>query len=65
LVARTLKSFEEGLSPRFARIHKSVIVRRDAVEHIEWGSKILVHVLGGQVLEASKTRMNEAEWADV
>ena len=64
-MARTLKSFEEGLSPRFARIHKSVIVRRDAVEQIEWGTKILVHVLGGQVLEASKTRMNEAEWADV
>ena len=65
LVARTLKSFEEGLSHRFARIHKSVIVRRDAVKRIDWGSKILVHVMDGEVLEASKSRMNEADWADV
>jgi len=65
LVARTLKSFEEGLSQRFARIHKSVIVRRDAVEHIDWGTKILVYVQDGQVLEASKSRMNEADWSDV
>jgi two-component system LytT family response regulator len=65
LVARTLKSFEEGLSHRFARIHKSVIVRRDAVKRIDWGSKILVHVMDGEVLEASKSRMKEADWADV
>ncbi|MGB0311730.1 MAG: LytR/AlgR family response regulator transcription factor [Schleiferiaceae bacterium] len=65
LVARTLKSFEEGLSQRFARIHKSVIVRRDAVKRIDWGSKILVHMTGGEVLEASKSRMNESDWADV
>jgi two-component system LytT family response regulator len=65
LVARTLKSFEEGLSSRFARIHKSIIVRRDAVKSIDWGTKIYVQLHGGDVLEASKSRMIQEEWQDV
>jgi DNA-binding LytR/AlgR family response regulator len=65
LVARTLKNFEESLSERFSRVHKSVIVRRDAVERIEWGTKILFHVKGGSVLEASRTRINQGDWPNV
>lgn len=65
LVARTLKNFEESLSERFSRVHKSVIVRRDAVERIDWGAKIMLHVKGGNVLEASKTRINQGDWPNV
>ena len=65
LVARTLKNFEESLSERFSRVHKSVIVRRDAVERIDWGAKIMLHIKGGNVLEASKTRINQGDWPNV
>lgn len=59
LVARTLKSFSEGLSERFWRVHKSVIVRSDAVVQVIPGSKPQLELVSGQTVEASKTRLNE------
>jgi DNA-binding LytR/AlgR family response regulator len=65
LVAKTLKSFEESLSDRFVRVHKSLLVRKDAVTHIHWGSKVELVLEGGALLEASKSRMEEYDWSDV
>jgi len=62
LVARTLKSFEESLSSRFSRIHKSIIIRKDAVKSISWGSKIMVYLVDGFSVEASKSRMEKSDW---
>ena len=62
LVARTLKSFEESLSSRFSRIHKSIIIRKDAVKSISWGPKIIVDLIDGFTVEASKNRMEKSEW---
>jgi len=59
LVARTLKNFSEGLSSRFLRVHKSVIVRSDAINEIHWSSKPEIELAGGLRVEASKTRLNE------
>ena len=59
LVARTLKNFSEGLSDRFLRVHKSVIVRSDAIKEIHWSSKPEIELVGGLTVEASKTRLHE------
>lgn len=62
LVARTLKSFEEALSNRFSRIHKSIIIRKDAVKSISWAPKIIVELIDGFAVEASKNRMEKSDW---
>jgi len=59
LVARTLKSFSEGLSDRFWRVHKSVIVRSDAVKEIKWSSRPVIVLDGDVTVEASKSRLDE------
>src|SRR6056300_1037013 len=55
-------SFEESLSSRFSRIHKSIIIRKDAVKSISWGSKIMVYLIDGFSVEASKSRMEKSDW---
>lgn len=62
LVARTLKSFEGALSGRFRRIHKSIIIRKDAVKSISWGPKIIVDLIDGYSVEGSKNRMEKSDW---
>lgn len=59
LVARTLKSFSEGLSDRFWRVHKSIIVRSDAVSNIQWGAKPKIILSNKQIVDASKARLDE------
>lgn len=59
LVARTLKNFSEGLSDRFLRVHKSVIIRSDAIREIQWGAKPQIELAGGITVEASKIRLHE------
>jgi two-component system LytT family response regulator len=59
LVARTLKSFSEGLSERFWRVHKSIIVRSDAVLNIQWGTKPKLTLSNKQIVDASKARLDE------
>jgi len=59
LVARTLKSFSEGLSDRFWRVHKSIIVRSDAIMSIQWGAKPKLTLLNKQIVDASKARLDE------
>ena len=59
LVARTLKSFSEGLSNRFWRVHKSIIVRSDAVKSIQWGSRPKITLVNNEIIDASKARLDE------
>ena len=59
LVARTLKSFSEGLSSRFWRVHKSIIVRSDAVKSIQWGSRPKMVLVNDEIIDASKARLDE------
>ena len=59
LVARTLKSFSEGLSDRFLRVHKSIIVRSDAVKEIQWGARPKMVLTNNEVVDASKARLDE------
>ena len=57
LVARTLKSFSEGLSD--LRVHKSIIVRSDAVKEIQWGARPKMVLTNNEVVDASKARLDE------
>ncbi len=59
LVAKTLKSFSEGLSSRFWRVHKSIIVRSDAVKSIQWGSRPKMVLVNDEIIDASKARLDE------
>jgi two-component system LytT family response regulator len=59
LVARTLKSFSEGLSSRFWRVHKGIIVRSDAVKSIQWGSRPKMVLVNDEIIDASKARLDE------
>lgn len=59
LVARTLKNFSEVLSDRFWRVHKSLIIRSDAIKEIHWGVKPHIELEGNHMVEASKTRLHE------
>lgn len=59
LVAKTLKNFSENLSDRFIRIHKSIIVRNDAIHDIQWGSRPKITLNNGQTVDASKARLDE------
>ena len=58
-MAKTLKSFSEGLSDRFLRVHKSIIVRSDAVKDIQWGARPKIVLINNEVVDASKARLDE------